>query len=254
MNRGQDKQVPGIKHFNIMPRATSSSRSYLGDEQYAPRQKKHVCPICEKGFTTSGHLRRHSLIHSGERKYPCPFPGCEIKCSRRDNLQQHYRIHLPGSSSGKGLSTRKAIKATKREPTREPSIPLTPPPLEPAYLYGSPPNTPPALVQATLPATAQLPYQPHFYDEPSRSLTSSPDSPFDQYPTYPSHPQPYFYGIDSSSSGSSGSFSTYSVESQSFDSPQPDRHPSPISSFSRHGHQIPYIPHPYSTTDSLQHD
>ncbi|KAH9045445.1 hypothetical protein EDB85DRAFT_1822535, partial [Lactarius pseudohatsudake] len=56
--------------------------------------KKHVCHVCSKAFTTSGHLSRHARIHTGERNHKCPFPGCDTRCSRQDNLQQHYRIHL----------------------------------------------------------------------------------------------------------------------------------------------------------------
>lgn len=53
----------------------------------APK-KKHVCSTCERAFTTSGHLARHSRVHTGERNHKCPFPGCETRCSRQDNLQQ----------------------------------------------------------------------------------------------------------------------------------------------------------------------
>ncbi|KAH9939416.1 uncharacterized protein BXZ73DRAFT_89057 [Epithele typhae] len=50
--------------------------------------KKHICQICSRAFTTSGHLARHTRIHTGERNHKCPFPGCETRCSRQDNLQQ----------------------------------------------------------------------------------------------------------------------------------------------------------------------
>ncbi|KAJ7121709.1 hypothetical protein C8R44DRAFT_539639, partial [Mycena epipterygia] len=53
-------------------------------------KKHHVCPVCERGFSTTGHLARHARIHTGERNHKCPFPGCETKCSRQDNLQQQY--------------------------------------------------------------------------------------------------------------------------------------------------------------------
>ncbi|TDL30192.1 hypothetical protein BD410DRAFT_824072, partial [Rickenella mellea] len=56
-------------------------------QQTAPK-KKHVCPTCERAFTTSGHLARHTRVHTGERNHKCPFPGCETRCSRQDNLQQ----------------------------------------------------------------------------------------------------------------------------------------------------------------------
>ncbi|OCH90006.1 hypothetical protein OBBRIDRAFT_698730, partial [Obba rivulosa] len=51
-------------------------------------KKKYVCQLCKRAFTTSGHLSRHTKTHTGERPHPCPFPGCEARCSRADNLQQ----------------------------------------------------------------------------------------------------------------------------------------------------------------------
>lgn len=57
-------------------------------------KKKHICPTCERAFTTSGHLARHTRVHTGERNHKCPFPGCETRCSRQDNLQQQYVPYL----------------------------------------------------------------------------------------------------------------------------------------------------------------
>ncbi|KAK6985225.1 hypothetical protein R3P38DRAFT_2575001 [Favolaschia claudopus] len=51
-------------------------------------KRTHLCPVCSRGFTTTGHLVRHARIHAGERNHKCPFPGCETRCSRQDNLQQ----------------------------------------------------------------------------------------------------------------------------------------------------------------------
>lgn len=52
------------------------------------KKKKHICPTCSRPFTTSGHLARHMRVHTGERNHKCPFPACETRCSRQDNLQQ----------------------------------------------------------------------------------------------------------------------------------------------------------------------
>lgn len=52
------------------------------------KAKPHVCPQCHRGFTTGGHLQRHQRIHTGVKAYKCPFPGCETRTSRQDNLQQ----------------------------------------------------------------------------------------------------------------------------------------------------------------------
>lgn len=52
------------------------------------------CQDCQKVFSTSGHLTRHSKVHSGEKNHICPYPECQRRCSRRDNLLQHYTMHL----------------------------------------------------------------------------------------------------------------------------------------------------------------
>ncbi|KZT62073.1 hypothetical protein CALCODRAFT_426964 [Calocera cornea HHB12733] len=39
-------------------------------------------------FTASGHLTRHLTIHTGVKAYTCPFPDCEKRCTRMDNLTQ----------------------------------------------------------------------------------------------------------------------------------------------------------------------
>jgi uncharacterized Zn-finger protein len=54
------------------------------------KTKPHICQICKRGFTTGGHLQRHQRIHTGVKAFMCPFPGCETRTSRQDNLQQQY--------------------------------------------------------------------------------------------------------------------------------------------------------------------
>lgn len=54
------------------------------------KTKPHICQICKRGFTTGGHLQRHQRIHTGVKAFRCPFPGCETRTSRQDNLQQQY--------------------------------------------------------------------------------------------------------------------------------------------------------------------
>ncbi|KAF9477617.1 hypothetical protein BDN70DRAFT_861524 [Pholiota conissans] len=165
-------------------------------------KKKHVCGVCDRAFTTSGHLARHSRVHTGERNHKCPFPGCETRCSRQDNLQQHYRIHLsPGSrrSSTRSTGSRNAKKAAAAaaqaamaaaaaQEVSPPSPPMSPPPaLEQARLYThhsqSPPDSPPPLAQATLPATATLPLTATRMDAGSDRSSSSPDTSY----TTPNH-------------------------------------------------------------------
>ncbi|KAJ7486142.1 hypothetical protein B0H11DRAFT_1913868 [Mycena galericulata] len=77
------------------------SRSTSADDS-ASTKKRYICPDCDKAFSTSSHLGRHSRVHTGEKNYKCSFPGCETRCSRQDNLQAHYRVHLAPQSRPKG--------------------------------------------------------------------------------------------------------------------------------------------------------
>lgn len=52
------------------------------------KAKPHICQICSRAFTTGGHLQRHQRIHTGVKAFKCPYPGCETRTSRQDNLQQ----------------------------------------------------------------------------------------------------------------------------------------------------------------------
>jgi hypothetical protein len=101
-----------------MPRSVPSSK------------RAHFCTVCQKTFTTSGHLLRHSKVHTGEKKHKCPFPGCQTSCSRQDNLQQHYRIHLaPGSRRSASANVTKSSPAPSESNRRSltPAAPITPP-------------------------------------------------------------------------------------------------------------------------------
>ncbi|KAH9977821.1 hypothetical protein BGW80DRAFT_1455977 [Lactifluus volemus] len=126
------QDAPDINPYPLSSQITPSTTN----------RKKHICNICAKAFTTSGHLSRHARIHTGERNHKCPFPGCDTRCSRQDNLQQHYRIHLTPGSRRNSTSARSQVlsgikKQVKVPPTREASLdspPLTPPALEQAFV------------------------------------------------------------------------------------------------------------------------
>ncbi|KAG6373890.1 hypothetical protein JVT61DRAFT_6043 [Boletus reticuloceps] len=167
------------------------SHSLAQPAQPAPQsgsKKKHVCSTCDRGFTTSGHLARHLRVHTGERNHKCPFPGCETRCSRQDNLQQHYRIHLsPGSRRSSSSATRAAIaravgaNGSKNSrsssaivtPERVPSDTPSPPPALEQAMIPPPPDSPPPLVHAF--PVAQVPvYNDNVHSASSSSRSSTP--------------------------------------------------------------------------------
>jgi uncharacterized Zn-finger protein len=63
-----------------------ASRRESNHSNHSKRTKRrYECTTCGKTFTTSGHVARHNRIHTGEKNFQCPEPGCLQRFSRQDN-------------------------------------------------------------------------------------------------------------------------------------------------------------------------
>ncbi|XP_041736865.1 zinc finger protein 391 [Coregonus clupeaformis] len=54
-------------------------------------ERPHRCSDCGKGFRSSDCLTKHRRIHTGDKPFPCPV--CHRGFNRRDNLKVHMRVH-----------------------------------------------------------------------------------------------------------------------------------------------------------------
>ena len=67
-------------------------------------EKPYKCDICEKGFGLEYNMKIHRRIHSGDRPYKCEV--CNKSFAQKSNLNLHMNTHLvQGRKSGNVCTT-----------------------------------------------------------------------------------------------------------------------------------------------------
>ncbi|ESO09183.1 hypothetical protein HELRODRAFT_92919, partial [Helobdella robusta] len=68
------------------------------DHVGGPEQNNHSClwqgcARALRAFKAKYKLVNHIRVHTGEKPFPCPFPGCGKVFARSENLKIHKRTH-----------------------------------------------------------------------------------------------------------------------------------------------------------------
>ena len=71
------------KVFKSMLHLRSHSRIHM--------DRKFLCDICAKSFSTKTKLRTHRMTHTGEKPYKCG--SCDYSSAQRGNLRLHMKTH-----------------------------------------------------------------------------------------------------------------------------------------------------------------
>ncbi|KAJ7250163.1 hypothetical protein B0H12DRAFT_1324295 [Mycena haematopus] len=73
------------------------------EEGFLSREKKHGCTMCHKRFDRPSTLKKHLLVHTGEKAFQCSI--CERRFGVMSNLNRHIRrcslreVHTHGSAA-----------------------------------------------------------------------------------------------------------------------------------------------------------
>lgn len=79
------------KYSELLKHSCSGLKTKKDPINLPNKKAPHACQICGKAFKLLAHLKRHVVVHTGEKHYVCEV--CERPFGDKSTLKKHYKTH-----------------------------------------------------------------------------------------------------------------------------------------------------------------
>lgn len=96
-------------YMEPFPKNVKKRKSSNTAEKWAKSKVEHECPVCHKCFSAPSKLRRHCLIHTGQRPFQCSL--CFRAFRQLSHLKAHHSVHTgPRKKLSSSLQMHRSIQ------------------------------------------------------------------------------------------------------------------------------------------------